>query len=129
MRVLCVDDDRINALLLEHVCREAGGVEVEFAESGADALQIAQQWQPQLLIIDLHLPDTDGLALLPRLRAAAGLPGLPAVLCTAEILADVQPQALAAGFDHCWTKPVMLQDVCDALRQMATACAAPSDPT
>ena len=123
LRVLCVDDDRIQALLLEQVCRDAGGIEIAFAETGAQAIEIATTWQPQLLVLDLHLPDTDGHALLPRLRAAAAHPTLPAVLCTAELPADVAPQARAAGFDGCWAKPVMLDDVRAALQRFAAVLA------
>jgi two-component system OmpR family response regulator len=119
MRVLCVDDDRINALLLEQVCRDVGGLEVECVETGADAMVVAARWQPELLVIDLHLPDTDGLSLLPRLRSAAGRTDLPAVLCTAELLADARPRAQAAGFDDCWPKPVMIDDLRTALQRLA----------
>lgn len=123
MRVLCVDDDRINALLFEQLCLAAGLREVEFAESGEEALRLASAWQPQLLVLDLHLPDTDGLALLPRLRAALDRPALPAVLCTAELPEDVAPLARAAGFDACWTKPVEFEQVQAALAQFAAATA------
>ena len=75
MRVLYVDDDRINALLFEETVRFAPGVEIETAGTGAEALDLAQRWQPDLLVVDLHLPDANGLELLSRLRAAAGRPG------------------------------------------------------
>ena len=68
MRVLYVDDDRINALLFTETCRFAGNVEVETADSGAEALALAGRFRPDLLVIDLHLPDTCGYALLPALR-------------------------------------------------------------
>lgn len=121
MRVLCVDDDRINALLLDELCRMAGDIEARFAETAADALALAAQWSPQLLVVDMHLPDGDGMTLLPRLREAAGRAKVPAVLCTAELLTDVAARAAAAGYDGCWAKPVMLSDVREALRGFAAA--------
>lgn len=111
MRVLYVDDDRINTLLFVEACRFASGVEVDSAASGAEALELAAQWQPDLLVIDLHLPDTTGYELLPALRARLGAPELPAFLCTAEDAAQVSIPSKAAGFDGCWTKPVDLQTV------------------
>jgi len=117
MRVLCVDDDRINALLIEQMCLSVGGVEFDCAESGAEALAMASAWNPQVLLLDLHLPDTDGFTLLPQLRQAAGRADLPAVLCTAEHPPDVAERALAAGFDLCWGKPLVLDDLQTALRQ------------
>lgn len=107
-RVLYVDDDRINVLLFEELCRVAGGLEVQAATNGAEALEAAATTRPDVLVIDLHLPDTNGYALLPRLRAAAGGAALPAFLCTAEDARDVQAPAAAAGFTGCWTKPVDL---------------------
>lgn len=114
MRVLYVDDDRVQALLFAEVCRVAGLTEVEVAGNGAEALDGLRSawlpWRPDLLVIDLHLPDTNGLQLLPALRAAlsAGRADafVPAVLCTADEPDMVGADARAAGFDDCWTKPV-----------------------
>lgn len=111
MRVLYIDDDRINSLLFIEACRIAGGVETETAASGAEALELAQRWMPDLLVIDLHLPDTNGYALLPSLRTALASPALPAFLCTADETALVAEPARAAGFDGCWSKPVNLQAI------------------
>ena len=109
MRVLYVDDDRVNALLFTETCRVAGpGIQVETAGSGAEALVLAPQWRPDLLVIDLHLPDMLGYALLPQLRAALARPALPAFLCTADEADEVAQPARVAGFDGCWTKPVEL---------------------
>jgi CheY-like chemotaxis protein len=115
MKVLYVDDDRINALLFVETCRFAGGVEVETAASGAEAVELAQRWAPDMLVIDLHLPDTTGYALLRVLRAVLQAPALPAFLCTADEAHLVELPARAAGFDGCWTKPVVLQVVLDEL--------------
>lgn len=115
MRVLYVDDDRINTLLFVETCRLVGGVEVETAASGAEALEVVASWQPQLLVIDLHLPDTTGYALLPQLRGALGAPALPAFLCTADEAALVEEPAREAGFTGCWSKPADLQVVIDEL--------------
>jgi two-component system, OmpR family, response regulator len=115
MRVLYVDDDRVNSLLFVETCRLAGGIEVETAITGAEALDMVSHWVPDLLIIDLHLPDTDGYRLLADLRHGLRAPALPAILCTADEAALVQAPARAAGFDDCWTKPVELQAVIDEL--------------
>ena len=106
MRLLYVDDDRINVLLFEEVCRMAGGLEIASAGTGAEALEVARELRPELLVVDLHLPDTTGLALLPMLRAMPGLAEVPAFLCTADEPDGVLTAALAAGFQGCWPKPV-----------------------
>jgi CheY-like chemotaxis protein len=126
MRVLYVDDDRINSLLFIETCRLAGRVEVETAVTGAEALELAQAWRPDLLVIDLHLPDTDGYKLLAALRTLLAAPAMPAILCTADEAALVQAPARAAGFDSCWTKPVELQAVIDELTRRNTSPGAAS---
>ena len=123
MRVLYVDDDRVNALLFSEACRMAGHVQVETAGNGAEALGLIDSFAPDLLVLDLHLPDTDGLELLPRLRAQAGRPALPAALCSADEPAEVAERARAAGFDHCWSKPLDLTVVLATLARHASAAA------
>ena len=72
MRVLYVDDDRVHAVLFAEACRAIGGVEIECASCGAEALELLAGFVPDLLVIDLHLPDTSGERLLPELRRALG---------------------------------------------------------
>ena len=108
MRLLYIDDDRINTLLFVEACRFAGGVETETASSGAEALELVRRWVPDLLVIDLHLPDTTGYTLLPALRAQLNAPALPAFLCTAEEASLVEEPSRRVGFEGCWTKPVDL---------------------
>lgn len=111
MRVLYVDDDRVNALLFTETCRLAGHVQAEVAGTGAEAMDLVQGWHPDLLVIDLHLPDTNGYQLLAQLRQAVNAPALPAILCTADEASLVHAPARAAGFDGVWTKPVELQAI------------------
>ena len=108
MRLLYIDDDRINTLLFEETCRFAGGLEVLSASSGAEALEILRDFTPDLLVVDLHLPDTTGYLLLPELRGAIGRADAPAFLCTADEPTSVADGAREAGFNGCWTKPVDL---------------------
>ena len=124
MRVLYIDDDRINTLLFVETCRFAGGVEVETAASGAEALEMAARWRPDLLVVDLHLPDTTGYDLLPALRSTLNAPQLPAILCTADEEPLVAQPAREAGFDGCWTKPVELNRVLAELTRRSGGAAA-----
>jgi two-component system, OmpR family, response regulator len=121
MRVLYIDDDRINALLFEETVRFAPGVEIETASTGAEGLELAQRWQPDLLVVDLHLPDANGLELLSQLRKAAGRPALPAYLCTADDAPERVRQATAAGFAGVWPKPVDLATVIAELKRRSAA--------
>lgn len=124
MRVLYVDDDRINTLLFEETCRCAGRFEVACASTGAEALEIAAEFPAEALVIDLHLPDTNGFELLPALRRVLGGRPLPAYLCTADDPAQVAAQAAEAGFDGCWTKPVTVEEMLTELDRGARGSAA-----
>jgi two-component system, OmpR family, response regulator len=120
MRVLYVDDDRINTLLFVETCRLATRVDVESAATGAEAMEVARRFQPELLVIDLHLPDTTGYDLLPALRSLLGKPDMPAFLCTADDAPLVAQPAREAGFTGCWTKPVDLQQIITELQRRSS---------
>lgn len=111
MRVLYVDDDRVNTLLFEEACRFAGGIEVLSAGDGDEALELVARFRPDVLVVDLHLPDTNGFLLLPALRVASGRTDTPAFLCTADEPSLVGQAAEQAGFQGCWSKPVNLAAV------------------
>jgi two-component system, OmpR family, response regulator len=111
MRLLYVDDDRINTLLFVEACKVAGSLEVNSAATGGEALELVRSWRPDVLVIDLHLPDTDGYALLAALRKEAAPSRVPAFLCSAEDASAVREPAQRAGFDGCWSKPVDLARV------------------
>ena len=117
MHLLYVDDDRINLMLFENACAALPEVHVSTAADGAEALEVTRQQVPQLLVIDLHLPDGDGIELLARLRREVGLQQVPAVLCSADHDDMLRERAAVAGFAACWTKPVDA----DLLRQGLTA--------
>jgi CheY-like chemotaxis protein len=126
MKVLYVDDDRVNTLLFVETCRFAPGVEVETALTGAEALERVQTWAPDMLVIDLHLPDTNGYELLPALRRQLDAPALPAFLCTAEEADLVAEPARRAGFEGCWIKPVDLATVLAELSRRSAQAGPPA---
>ncbi|MCB1994800.1 MAG: response regulator [Burkholderiaceae bacterium] len=111
MRLLCVEDDRVNAMLLEQSCLAAGVSDLQIAETGQEALSLAAAWRPDLLVLDLHLPDTDGFALLAALRQALQDPAVPAVLCSADTADALRAPAEQAGFQALWSKPVSTEEV------------------
>lgn len=74
LRVLYVEDDRVCALLMAQAMSAEPGIDLVIAEDGAEALAaVSGGWTPELLVLDAHLPDISGHALLARLRALPGL--------------------------------------------------------
>lgn len=108
LRVLYVDDDRINGFLFSQSCQPDPSIEVQLAGSGEEALAAVAQWTPDVLVVDLHLPDTDGYALLAPLRLACARPPALAILCSAEDPADLTERASESGYAGVWAKPVDL---------------------
>jgi len=121
MQLLYVDDDRINLMLFEHACSAIPGVRLQTAAGAGEALASVQAQRPDVLVIDLNLPDMNGHDLLRDLRLNGGLPDTPAFLCTADHGALVQQAALDAGFRGCWAKPVDSATLSRELAALATA--------
>jgi CheY-like chemotaxis protein len=122
LRVLYAEDDRVCALLMAEAMSGEPGIDLVIAEDGAEALAaVAGCWAPNLLVLDAHLPDTSGHALLARLRALPGLMQVPACMCSADDLAEDHQRAADAGFDHYWAKPVPAAHVLACLRALKAA--------
>jgi CheY-like chemotaxis protein len=111
LRMLYVEDNRINAILFAEAMRMRGDVELQVAEDGAEALALARQWQPAVMVLDAHLPDMSGYELLALLREVPSLQGSPAFMCSADALEEDVQRALRAGFIGYWTKPVDISRV------------------
>ena len=79
--------------------------------TGQEALQWLQQHTPGLLLLDMHLPDTDGMALLQQIRALPGLAQVPAIGVSADALQETMDRATSQGFQGYWTKPLDLHEV------------------
>jgi signal transduction histidine kinase/CheY-like chemotaxis protein len=110
--VLYIEDDRVNRLLVEQALAPWPGIELRMAGDGAEGLQMARALQPlrrpTLVLLDMHLPDMSGLALLRLLRAQAAGHAPPVVMLSADDGRDEIHQALQAGASDYWTKPLDL---------------------
>ena len=96
------------------------------AGTGAGACRLAESQVPDLLMLDMTLPDMDGRQLLQRLRADPRLAGVPAVAVSADAMPDEIRRTLASGFDAYWTKPLDIDHLPSALQALlARTSAAP----
>ena len=120
-RILLVDDDR-QLLRALRVAFTARGYDVALAADAATALAAARDHSPDLIIVDLGLPDADGLTVIERLRAWSTL---PIIVLSARHLEEAKIAALDAGADDYLTKPFgtgeLLARVRAALRRTITA--------
>jgi CheY-like chemotaxis protein len=104
-RLLIVDDNAIN-LKLVRLLLAGAGYEVRTAASAADALAVLGDYRPQLILMDLQLPDMDGLEVTRRIKARPELVGIPVLALTAYAMKGDDERAHQAGCDGYITKPI-----------------------
>jgi PAS domain S-box-containing protein len=119
LRLLYVEDNRINAILFEEALRLREGIELRVAEDGAEALDQVRSWKPDVLVLDAHLPGMDGFELLGALRREPGLEDVPAFMCSADAMPDDVRRAAAAGFAGYWSKPINLARIMSDLDRLS----------
>ncbi len=107
-RILVVDDDCLNLRLAATVLEQAGH-EVLCAQSGAQGIDAALAHLPDLVLMDVQMPDIDGITALARLRADPRTAGLKVVAFTALAMVGDAEQLVAHGFDGYITKPIRYQ--------------------
>ena len=103
--VLIVDDDERNLKLARDVLRAAGLETVE-AETGGEALALAAERRPDVVLLDLRLPDMDGTEVARELRDGAPTAGIPVVALTSLSLRGDEEWLVTAGFVGYLEKPI-----------------------
>ncbi|MFF0480608.1 response regulator transcription factor [Streptomyces sp. NPDC004435] len=113
VRVLVVDDEASLSELLSMALRYEGW-QVRSAGDGAGALRAVREFRPDVVILDIMLPDADGLSLLGSIRRE--LPEVPVLFLTAKDAVEDRIAGLTAGGDDYVTKPFSLEEVVARLR-------------
>ncbi|MDX1657871.1 MAG: response regulator [Nitriliruptorales bacterium] len=108
--VLVVDDDPDVRVFLE-VTLDVAGYELSFATNGEEAVQVAIEGQPDLVLMDVMMPHVDGLEALRRLRLDGRVSHIPVILVTAKAQGVDKVEGLAAGADDYVTKPFDPQEL------------------
>jgi CheY-like chemotaxis protein len=118
--VLYIEDEPLNAVLMEEVFRIQPNWTLTLADDGASGLRIAREALPDLVLIDMNLPDINGLTLIRRLRADPLTRQLCCIALSADAMREQIEAAMAAGFDDYWTKPIDVHRMLgDLLRLLA----------
>ena len=103
--VLCIDDQSDLLLLIELWLGKFAGIDVRTCTSGRAALKLAADSPPDLVLLDMMMPDLDGLATLAALRANPATAHLPVILMTADDAPDVEDRLEEMGVLGILTKP------------------------
>ena len=103
--ILVVEDNFANALLVQLILN-AAGAEVEVASSAGEALTALYLRSPDLIVMDIQLPDRDGLSLTRQIKASTASAHIPIVAVTARAMEGDREICLAAGCSGYFTKPI-----------------------
>src|SRR6185436_20009263 len=104
-KIAVIEDNPDNQLLVRAILSEQ--YDVTSYETGPAALEGLPKQPPDLVLLDISLPEMDGTEVLRRIRADATISQLPVVALTAHAMADDRDRYLGAGFDDYVTKPIV----------------------
>lgn len=104
-RVLCVEDSEPNFRLLENILRDRPGTDLVWANTGEKGLEMARAQTPQLVLLDLDLPDIHGSKVLERLQAQPDTAHTPVIVISADATPSQIERMLSAGARNYLTKP------------------------
>lgn len=119
-RVLIVDDNALN-LELAQVVLSGAGFTVQTAADADAAWPLLLDWRPDLVLMDIQLPGTDGLGLTRRIKAEPALAGVVVVAFTAYAMQGDRARLLAAGCDGYLSKPIDVKRFAEQVRALLPA--------
>ena len=115
--VLVVEDFEDNRFMMRRLL-EMSGYRVVEAVNGNQAVELATSVRPDIILMDLSLPQLDGLAATRRIRSQEGLGKVPIVAVSAHDSSDFHAEALAAGCNEYVTKPIDFDQLVQLLDRM-----------
>jgi len=115
-RILVVEDNEKNMKLFRDVLN-AKGYETLEATTGEEAIALTAEHVPDLVLMDIRLPDIGGVEALPRLRDDVRTASIPVLALTAQAMHGDRERFLDAGFDGYVSKPVDIVELVRAVRQ------------
>ena len=105
-QLLYIEDNPVNVMLVEELVNSLSGLRITSEPTGTDGVARAIALRPDLVLIDMQLPDFDGFEVLRQLRAHPDTTAIPCVALSANAMPQDIATAMAAGFDDYWTKPI-----------------------
>jgi len=114
--VLYVEDNAANLKLVEVLLRRQTDIDLITAAKGELGLELARRYHPDAILLDIHLPDMDGFAILKALKADAATSTIPVLALSADAMPIDIEHGLQAGFKRYLTKPINAQELIAAIR-------------
>ena len=127
--ILLVDDQRFVGVALERLLAGEQDIELRCCLNAVDAIPLANQIRPTLILQDLHLPDVDGLTMIRLFRANPPTAGTPIIVLSGNDDAETRSRAIAGGANDYLVKLPPRHDLVACIRRHAAAGAVDPDPT
>lgn len=120
--VLVVDDEDMTRNLLRLMLERDGFVIIE-AEDGLRALEVAQEAKPDLIIMDVMMPNMDGFSACQALRSRPEMADLPIILLSARTQVEAKNAGLNAGANRYMTKPISKPELLQVIQELLSGVA------
>jgi CheY-like chemotaxis protein len=120
-KVLYIEDNIANLRLVERILARRDDIEITPAMQGRLGLALAHEHQPDLILLDLHLPDLDGEQILRQIRSDPATESTPVVILTADATAGQIERLLGAGANAYLTKPLDVQQLLEIVSEAIDA--------
>ncbi|MEO7334990.1 MAG: response regulator [Caldimonas sp.] len=115
-KILIVEDNEKNMKLVRDILVHQGHATLE-AVTGTEGVRLAIEERPALILMDIQLPDIDGIAALGQIRRMPELDATPVLAVSASVMPDEQQKIVASGFDAFITKPINLKQFLETVKR------------
>ena len=114
MKILCVDDIKVNVVVLKHLLKAIGVADVRTAQSGEEALEKIADYAPDVVITDLSMPGMSGIELARKIASVQRVRPIRIIALTADTLAAGEASGIEI-FEQVLEKPATIAKICQAL--------------
>ncbi len=115
--VLIVEDNDTDMKFVRDLLQHKGYKTLE-AVTGAEGVRLAREARPDLVLMDIHLPDLDGISALARLRAAPETRHMRVIAVSATAMSDREDEIVSSGFDEYIPKPINIRRFIETLERV-----------
>ncbi len=122
-RILYIEDNEVNVLLVEQLVASVEGLSITCEPDGTRGIARARALRPDLILLDMQLPDFDGFEVLEQLRASSETARIPCIALSANAMPEDIARAMSLGCTDYWTKPIDLKAFVANLRTLFPAAA------
>ena len=117
-KTILVVEDEVFHVKLYQAAFDSKGIDIIVSTDGSDALDLAKNHSPDLIIMDIQLPEISGVEYIRELKADDNLKNIPILVVSVHALSGDGEKFLEAGGDEYLSKPVQLPDLFDAVDRM-----------